>query len=68
VTWIVGAAWAGAVVFAAVVLAFCGYEIRWKSARLRSDLERLLETRTEALELGGRLQSAAERLARARSH
>jgi outer membrane murein-binding lipoprotein Lpp len=33
--------WIGAVVVAAVVLAFCGYELSWKSRRLSTDLQKL---------------------------
>jgi hypothetical protein len=45
---IVAIAWASAAVFALVVLGFCGYEIRWKLARLRADVARL-ETALDAL-------------------
>ena len=33
--------WVGVVVFAALVLAFCGYELVWKSRRLQRDLATL---------------------------
>jgi hypothetical protein len=68
VSWIVVAAWAGAVVLAGVVLGFCAYEISWKSARLRSDLARLQATQGEAMTLRTQLTDVAERLARARAH
>lgn len=34
-------AWIAALVLAAVVLAFCSYEIVWKARRLQTDLARL---------------------------
>ena len=60
------AAWAGAVVLAAVVLGFCAYEITWKAGRLRRDLARLRDTQAEAMTLRAALTSAAERLAAVR--
>jgi len=33
--------WIGAVVLAGVVVAFCAYEVTWKSKRLRTDLAKL---------------------------
>lgn len=33
--------WIGAVVLGCVVVAFCAYEISWKSKRLRTDLAKL---------------------------
>jgi hypothetical protein len=33
--------WIGAVVLAGVVIAFCTYEIAWKSKRLHADLTKL---------------------------
>lgn len=38
--WVWGA-WIGAVVVAALVLSFCGYEIFWKARRLQTELLRL---------------------------
>ena len=35
---IVAVVWAIAAAFALVVAAFCGFELRWKFARLRGDL------------------------------
>lgn len=60
--WIPIAAWAGALVFAAVVLAFCLYEVSWKARRLQGDLARLQATQANALSLRSALQSALERL------
>ena len=39
--WIPLGAWIGAVVIGVVVLAFCGYEIVWKTRRLQDDLRDL---------------------------
>jgi hypothetical protein len=45
-------AWVAAVVLAAVVFAFCGYELWWKTRRLQADLIRLqaLTERVQALQ------------------
>jgi hypothetical protein len=43
---IVAIVWAAAVLFGAVILTFCAYEIRWKLARLQrdtADLQQLLD-------------------------
>lgn len=63
--WIPIAAWAGAVLFAVVVLGFCTYEIVWKARRLQSDLARLQQTQASAMTLREALQSSVERLNRA---
>ena len=63
--WIPIAAWAGAVLFAAVVLGFCAYEIVWKARRLQSDLARLHQTQADAVALRDALQSSVDRLNRA---
>lgn len=63
--WVPIAAWAGAVLFAVVVLGFCAYEIVWKARRLQSDLIRLHQTQTDAMSLRDALQSSIERLNRA---
>ena len=63
--WVPIAAWAGAVLFAVVVLGFCAYEIVWKARRLQSDLTRRHQTPTDALSLRDALQSSVERLNRA---
>lgn len=49
--WLVLGVWIGAVVLAAVVLAFCLYEVLWKSKRLRTDLEQLNRTAARLAEL-----------------
>jgi hypothetical protein len=41
VLWIPLGAWIGAVAIGVVVLAFCGYEIAWKTRRLQNDLRDL---------------------------
>jgi len=60
--WIPLGAWIGAVVIGIVVLAFCGYEIVWKTRRLQDDLrdlgslaEQLTDLRDEALAAQQRL-------------
>lgn len=62
--WIPIAAWAGAVLFAAVVLGFCTYEVTWKARRLQFDLERLRKTQIDAMSLRDALQTSIERLNR----
>jgi hypothetical protein len=54
--------WIAAVVAAAVVLIFCGYELRWKSARLRTDLEQLHGVAADLRSLQADLANAAARL------
>lgn len=51
-SWVPVAAWLAALVVALVVLAFCAYEINWKSRRLRDDLAKLqaLQTSVEGLQ------------------
>lgn len=60
--WISIVAWAGALVFAAVVLGFGIYEVTWKARRLQSDLAKLQRTQAEALSLRAALQAALDRL------
>jgi hypothetical protein len=50
--WIVAAAWAAAVVFAAIVLGFAAYEVSWKARRLSADRDRLLTLSKELTALG----------------
>ena len=64
---IAGLAWAAAGFFAIVVLGFCGYEIAWKTRRLRADLRdlgtlaaQLTALRDEAMAAQARL-SAGQR-------
>jgi hypothetical protein len=55
--------WAIAAAFAIVVAAFCGYELRWKFTRLRSDLAELESTAAQLDRLRQDLASAAVRAA-----
>jgi hypothetical protein len=64
VSWIPLVAWLAAVVVAAVVLGFCGYELRWKARRLRRDLTRLQAVVGQFAQLQGELTDAQRRLAR----
>ena len=63
--WVPIAAWAGAVLFAVVVLGCSAYEIGWNARRLQADLIRLHHTQTDAMSLRDALQSSVERLNRA---
>ncbi len=61
--WIVAAAWGAAVLIAAVVLGFAGYEVTWKAARLRRDGERLVARGTQLSDVAGQLQRAQQLIA-----
>lgn len=61
-SWIVVVTWAGALVFAAVVLGFCAYEVTWKARRVQADLVRLQATQRDVMSLRTALQAAARRL------
>lgn len=62
-SWIPVAAWVAAAVVAVVVLAFCAYEITWKSRRLRTDLATLQRLGTAAAGLQTDVAAAQDRLA-----
>lgn len=55
-------AWAVAAAVALVLGAFCGYELRWKSARLRRDLVELETTLHQLEGLQADLRAAGTRL------
>jgi hypothetical protein len=59
--WIVAGAWLFAVLFAAVVLGFAGYEIRWKLRRLDADRGRLELVAAELGSVGAQLSEASAR-------
>lgn len=61
--WIPIAAWIAAAVIAVVLLAFCAYEIAWKTKRLRVDLRELQLLAEQLQELRGQLVVTQERLA-----
>ena len=61
--WLVVAAWGFAVLVAVVVLGSCGYEIAWKSARLRRDLAQLDRLRADLTRVQVQLLSARQRAA-----
>lgn len=61
VGWVVLGAWIAAVLLAAVVLAFCAYELSWKSRRLRADLERLAGLSAQLRSVGAELEVARRR-------
>lgn len=60
---IVIVAWAIAAGIAIVVAAFCGYELRWKLNRLRSDLAELESTAAQLDRVREDLASVAVRAA-----
>jgi hypothetical protein len=60
--WMVVAAWGFAVVFALVVLGFVGYEISWKTRRLRTEQARLQQLVADLAAVGADLRASAERL------
>jgi hypothetical protein len=64
--WLVIGGWIFAVLFAAVLLGFAGYELTWKSRRLAAEQARLAGLVAELNAVGARLQDAADRLGRMR--
>jgi len=58
-------AWIAAVVLAAVVFAFCGYELWWKARRLQGDLTRLHALNERVAGLQAEIAAAQERVAAA---
>jgi hypothetical protein len=67
VSWVPLIVWGAALLFGAVILTFCGYEVHWKAGRLRADLERLQALEAPTRQLQADLTAAAQRLAAARS-
>ena len=61
--WIPVGAWCAAALITLVVLGFCGYEIAWKTRRLRRDLRALLELADQLPLLRARLTEAQQRVA-----
>lgn len=61
--WLVAGAWLFAVLFAAVLLGFAGYELAWKARRLNADRAKLNRTMVELADLASQLQAAADRAA-----
>jgi uncharacterized protein YigA (DUF484 family) len=59
--------WIGVIVFTAVVLAFCTYELVWKSRRLQRDLERLTGLAGTLESLQTQVATVQQRLAAAQS-
>jgi outer membrane murein-binding lipoprotein Lpp len=60
-------AWIAAAVLAAIVLAFCGYELWWKARRLQDDLTRLQALNERVAELQSDIAEAQARIAAATS-
>jgi hypothetical protein len=58
--------WIGALVFAAVILGFCAYELSWKSKRLQGDLGKLQALSTQLGELQGEVSAVQVRLTEVR--
>ncbi|TAM92360.1 MAG: hypothetical protein EPN43_02590 [Jatrophihabitans sp.] len=59
--------WIAVVVVAAVILAFCCYEVRWKAMRLTGDLQRLQALSARAQDLRTQAAAAQQRLAQPRA-
>jgi hypothetical protein len=64
VIWILALAWGAAVVLALVVLGFAGYEIWWKAARLRGELDRLLTVGDTLQAIQGEVAAVQQRITR----
>jgi hypothetical protein len=60
-------AFGAALVVVLGVLGYCGYELRWRVARLQADLARLDSDATRAQSLGEQLRSAQARIAAVRA-
>jgi hypothetical protein len=58
-------AWIAALVFAALVLTFCGYEVWWKARRLQTDLARLEALDEQVRRLQADIEDARARAVRA---
>jgi outer membrane murein-binding lipoprotein Lpp len=58
--------WIGAVVLAGVVVAFCAYELTWKSKRLRTDLTKLQQLSGDLAELQNEVAATQQRMIEAR--
>jgi hypothetical protein len=58
---ILAIAWSAAAALGVVVLGFCGYEIRWKLARLNSDVARLQKVLDQLSSLESDLAASAAR-------
>ena len=54
--------WAAVAVFGVIILGFCGYEIRWKLARLSADTARLSRVVDELGTIEADLTASAARL------
>ncbi|MFL6162571.1 MAG: hypothetical protein ACJ74U_10100 [Jatrophihabitantaceae bacterium] len=65
--WLVAGAWLFALLLAAVLLGFAGYELAWKTRRLKADRAKLDQTVAELAQLSGQLQAVADRAAGLRS-
>ncbi|MEP6598065.1 MAG: hypothetical protein ABJB98_01295 [Actinomycetota bacterium] len=61
--WVVAIGWGFAIILAAVVLGCCGYEVAWKSRRLRGDLFGLQSMRGELNQLQAQLAQAQRHVA-----
>lgn len=59
--WVVLWVWIGAAVLAAVIVAFCAYELVWKAKRLRTDLDRLRADAARLTELQAELSGRTAR-------
>jgi len=59
----VAIAWGAALIFAAIILGSCLYEMSWKSARLRKDVALLAEAEAALAGLQGQIRAAQARLA-----
>jgi uncharacterized membrane protein len=63
VGWVVGGTWIGAGVLALLVLGFCGYELSWKSRRLRREAGRMQALGARAQALQGDVAALQQRAA-----
>ena len=62
--WIPIFTWIGVLVFAAVILGFCAYELAWKARRLQADLAAFTELGARAQRLQVEVAATQARAAR----
>jgi hypothetical protein len=63
VPWTPIVAWIAVVVFALVILGYCGYELAWKARRLQRDLAGLADLGRRAEDLNAQAATLQQRLA-----
>lgn len=63
VSWVVGGVWIGAGAIGVVVLAFCAYEVTWKTHRVQRDLAQLTGLNEQLAAVQRDVQTVQRRIA-----